>query len=315
MTTDPLDPLSPEILQTIWNAHGLGKIEHLVQPSQGNINRCWIVNDTHVIRFDVLDWGGINRYLGEQRAYELLRGSDVPVPQVLVLDASKKLAPYDYLILTKMPGKTVDDSLADLTTEAQHRIAYSAGEYLATLHNHTLDSFGLLYEIAAGIPKLDWAGYVADFYHDYARQVREIGVMPEEALARVEAVMEKMQPLFAAVQQGHFIHGDYHFSNLLQQDGAISAVIDFDWAMSGDPSWDFRIDDQIEADSPGSRAAFYAGYTSRRALPDRHEARVSFYRVGLYMDYLATYSPQDENEPRITLPLLLHELDWLEAHL
>ena len=70
------DPLSPEVLQAIWKAHGLGKIEHLVQPSQGNINRCWIANDAQVIRFDVLDWGGINRYAGEKWAYETLRGSE-----------------------------------------------------------------------------------------------------------------------------------------------------------------------------------------------------------------------------------------------
>src|SRR5215212_8825205 len=154
MTTDKL---SPEILQAIWNTHELGKIEHLVQPSRGMVNRCWIVNNAYVIRFDVLDWGGINRYTGEKWAYEMLHGSEVPVPQVLVLDASKRLAPYDYLILTKIPGKTVTESIADLTVEAQHKIAYTAGEYLATLHSHTTDRFGLLFEIAAGINKPDWA--------------------------------------------------------------------------------------------------------------------------------------------------------------
>lgn len=309
------DNVSPEILQMIWNAHGLGKIDQSFKPPQGNINQCWIVNDTHVIRFDVLDWGGINRYAGEKQACELLRGSDVPVPDVLALDVSKQFVPYDYLILTKMPGKTVDDSVADLTVAARKQIAYTAGEYLATLHGFALDSFGLLYEIAAGVNKPDWAGYVADFYADYGRQARQMGVLSAETLARVQRAEAKMQPLFAAVRQGHFVHGDYHFSNLLQQDGRISGVIDFDWAMSGDPSWDFRIDDHLDSEVPGTRAFFYAGYTSRRPLPDHHWERVSFYRVGLYMDYLVTYSPQDETEVDQTLPLILRELEWLETHL
>ena len=60
-----------------------------MQPKQGNINRCLIVNDAYVLRFDVLDWGGANRYAGEKWAYEILRGSDVPVSQVLALDTSK----------------------------------------------------------------------------------------------------------------------------------------------------------------------------------------------------------------------------------
>ena len=58
--------LSPETLQAICTAHGLGKIESLVQPVQGNINRCLLVNDAYVLRFDVLDWGGANRYIGEK---------------------------------------------------------------------------------------------------------------------------------------------------------------------------------------------------------------------------------------------------------
>ena len=109
------------------------------------------------------------------------------------------------------------------------------------------------------------------------------------------------------------IHGDYHFLNLLQQDGRLSAVLDFDFASSGDPSWDFRIDWQIESEVPGSRAAFYAGYTSRRPLPDRHWERVAFYRIGLYLDFLEGRAGR--NEIARIMPLLLHEMDWLEARL
>ncbi|MEP7288069.1 MAG: phosphotransferase [Chloroflexota bacterium] len=310
-----IETLSPEILQAIWNVYGLGKIKQLIQPSRGMVNRCWIINDTHVIRFDVLEWGGINRYTGEKWAYDTLYGSTVPVPQAVALDASKALAPYDYLILTKLPGKTVIESIAELTAEAQHKIAYTAGEYLAILHSHACDSFGLLFEIAAGIHKPNWAAYVVDFYADYGRQAQDMGVLPDGVLAQIQVLMEKMQPLFATVQQGYFVHGDYHFSNLLQQDGQITGVIDFEWALSGDLAWDFRIDDQLEAASLGSKKAFYDGYTNRRMLPDHHWERVAFYRIGLYLDYLATFSPQDDGEIDRTLPLLLNELKWLEAHL
>ena len=116
------------------------------------------------------------------------------------------------------------------------------------------------------------------------------------------------------MKQGVFIHGDYHFVNLLQQVGKLSAVLDFDWASSGDPSWDFRIDDSIESEVPGSREAFYAGYTSRRALPDGHWERVCLYRIGLYLDFLEG-AAHDEKEIALLIPLLLHEIDWLEAHL
>jgi Ser/Thr protein kinase RdoA (MazF antagonist) len=236
------------------------------------------------------------------------------VPQVLALDTSKSLAPYDYVILTKMPGQPISTSNAELTPESRYAIGYAAGQYLATMHSHTFDQFGLLYHLAAGAPSPDWAAYVDDHYRYYRGQVQALGILPDDVLGRIDALMLRMQPLFAAVRQGVLIHGDYHFLNLLQQSGKLSAVLDFDWASSGDPSWDFRIDGQIEAEVPGSRAAFYAGYTSRRPLPNQHWERVSIYRVGLYLDFLEM-AAQDENEITQIMPQLLHELDWLEAHL
>jgi aminoglycoside phosphotransferase (APT) family kinase protein len=124
--------------------------------------------------------------------------------------------------------------------------------------------------------------------------------------------MAKMQPLFLFDQPGRLVHGDYHFSNLLQQDGHLSGVLDFEWVMSGDVAWDFRIDDQLEIVCPGSRSAFYAGYTSRRPLTDHHAERVAFYKLGLYLDYL-TFEDEAENDQ--TRALLLKELSWLEDHL
>lgn len=306
--------LSLETLQAICTAHGLGKIESLVQPAQGNINRCLMVNDAYVLRFDILDWGGANRYRGEKWAYEILSQSDVPVSKVLALDTSKRLVPYDYLILTKMPGQTISTSAADLPLATRYAIGYSAGQHLATIHSHIFDQFGLLYNILAGKPQPDWPAYVRDFFRYYMGQVQALSILSADVLARIDDLLIRMHPLLAAVQQGVFIHGDYHFHNLLHQDGKLSAVLDFDWASSGDSSWDFRIDDSIESEVPGSREAFYAGYTSRRALPDGHWERVSLYRIGLYLDFLEG-AAQDENELALLMPLLMHEIDWLEDRL
>ena len=304
-------PLSPDVVQAICTAHGLGEIDRVVQPVQGNINLCLLINDAYVLRFDVLDWGGANRYAGEKWAYDILNGSDVPVSRVLALDTSKRLAPYDYLILTKMPGETVTTSAAALPPAARYAIGYSAGQHLATLHEFQINQFGLLYEIIAGTSRPDWAAYVAGHFRYYLGQVRALDILSAETLGRIDALMARMQPLLVAVQQGVLIHGDYHFNNMLQQDGKLSALLDFDWAASGDPSWDFRIDDSIETGVPGSREALYVGYTSRRPLPDGHWERVSFYRIGLYLDYLEA-AAQDKNEVARITALVLHEMDWLE---
>src|SRR6185503_9938242 len=113
------------------------------------------------------DWGGANRYIGEKWAYEMLGQTDVPVSRVLALDTSKYLVPYDYLILTKMPGQTISTTAADLPLESRYAIGYSAGQHLATIHSHTFAQFGLLYNILAGTPQPDLPAYVADHFRYY----------------------------------------------------------------------------------------------------------------------------------------------------
>src|SRR5687768_4390542 len=196
-----MSDLSPEMLQAICTAHGLGKIESLVQPSQGNINRCFVVNDAYVLRFDVLDWGGANRYIGEKWAYELLGATDVPVSRVVALDTSKSLAPYDVIILTKMPGQSISPSAADLPHASRYAIGYSAGQHLATIHSNVFDQFGLLYNIIAGTPQPDWPAYVADFFRYYQGQVKALGVVSDDILSRIDTLLIRMQPLLAEVQQ------------------------------------------------------------------------------------------------------------------
>lgn len=306
--------INASTLQAIWNAHGLGQIHTITQPARGMVNRCFLVDDAYVIRFDVLDdddWPGMVRYAGEKWAYDTLRGSDLPVPQVVALDSSKSLAPNDYLIITRLPGQTVSETRRDLTPQTLDHIGYVAGQHLATIHNHQFDGFGYLFKLAGGAGNPDWAAFVGDFYADYGGQVRRGGWLPEAVLDRIDAVRLKMQPLFALVRQGHFVHGDYHFANMLGQDGNLTGLLDFEWAISGDPAWDFRIDDQLAEYAPGVRAAFYAGYTSLRPLTDHHAERVAFYKLGLYLDYL-TFLP-DERED--TVRELMTELEWLEANL
>jgi aminoglycoside phosphotransferase (APT) family kinase protein len=309
--------ITPATLQALWNAHGLGQIQTISQPSRGVVNRCFIINESHVIRFDVLDdWGGINRYAGEKWAYATLRDSPIPVPEVVALDSSKSLAPYDYLILTKVPGRAVIDSWPDLSPEERSHIAYTAGVYLATIHGYQFDGFNLLFELAAGKSEANWAGYIADFYDTYGGNARDNGALPAETLERMERVIHRMQPLLATVARGTFVHGDYHFENVLQADGVITGVIDFEWALCGDPAWDFRIDEQLEETCPGSRDAFYAGYTSRHPLTDHHAERVAFYKLLMYLDYLVNCQYEgNQSEYDITLHRLMKQLDWLENHL
>ncbi|NOG65924.1 MAG: hypothetical protein HND46_21130 [Chloroflexi bacterium] len=56
------DFLTIPAIQRIWHAHHLGPVESIAKPKRGWANKVLLVNDSHVIRFDVVDSEGISRW-------------------------------------------------------------------------------------------------------------------------------------------------------------------------------------------------------------------------------------------------------------
>ena len=44
--------------------------------------------------------------------------------------------------------------------------------------------------------------------------------------------------LLAQVRSGALAHCDFHYENILQDGGRLSGLLDFEWAISGDPAYD-----------------------------------------------------------------------------
>lgn len=267
-------------LQRIWDAHGLGAVRHIARPARGSINQAMIVNDALVIRFDVL--GKVaGRFASEAAAYTTLRASPVPVPEVVVLDLTRTLSPHDFLIATKLPGTPVIDSWPDLSPAQRERVATQAGEYLALIHDHAAyDRFGHLRDLPGG-GFASWHDFLSDYFMRYAAQALGTGALDEVTLQAVAAVLRAHQSLTNRVRHGALLHSDYHWENLLQQNGTITGIIDFEWAYSGDPTADFIVDDKWETMCPGSAACVLAGYTSVRALDPDHARKSMLYKLVL----------------------------------
>ena len=284
-----------ERLPRIWEAHGLGSIPTSTRPARGRINDCLVVNNAYVIRFDITG-KTVSRFQSEALAYQYLHDSGVPVPEVVAFDRSKELLPYEYLITTRLQGTPVIDSWSDLSVQERERIAYEAGSYLALIHSHTFDRFGKLRDLASG-GFAYWYDYSADYFHRYVRQALDLGIIDTSLRDRMQAVLDKYRPLWDAVTKGSLVHSDYHFENILQHNGAVSGVIDFEWAYSGDPTGDLVAEDLWEQMCPGSKLFVYAGYTSLRQLDPNHDLKMALYKLYTYLEFLVDSKRRaDEDE-------------------
>lgn len=306
-------PIDQDEVARIWRAQGLGEIHSIQRFKRGIVNQSVIVNEVYVLRLDTLNHhGGVSRYVGEKLAYDTLRSAGVPVPQVIALDTTRTISPRDYLIVTRLPGEAVIDGWKSLSAVQQRGIAAQTGECLAAMHQCALSGFGDL----GDAPYSAWYQEVEYFFTGYAEDALRNGALTPEVVARMAAVMRRLRPALDSVMQPALVHADCHFENILQEDGMVTGVIDFEWGKRGDPLWDFRVEDKWEEMCPGSREPLLAAYALRRPLPPDYEERVRFYKMLMHLDDVAMGKQYDR--PLVyhrALKVLLSDLRWLESHL
>lgn len=284
-------PISREQIASIWQSWGLGVVETITVPRRGCSNACFIVNEDRVLRSQVTELP-LHKFRTEKSTYDHLRTSEIPVPEVVVLDESKTLLPYAFLITTRLPGETVYDSWNGLDGRAREQLASEAGRYQALLHQHTLPAFGGLSQLAqGGFPF--WTAYLEDYVARHVRRARQEGLLDTATTARIEQLFVRLQPLMSAVTTGCLLHRDYHFENILQKEGKVTGIIDFEWAMSGDPAFDCRIDETL-AECSGSIEPFYEGYASISPLSEHRRLKIDFYRLLLCLECVACWGRDPE---------------------
>jgi aminoglycoside phosphotransferase (APT) family kinase protein len=252
------------------------------------------------------------RFAGEKFVYDRLAGEPLPLPKAVIFDSSLQHAPYPYLITTRLAGEPLIDLWPDLSPDEQYRAAYRAGELLAQLHGYTLEAFCRVGEREQAFPT--WRAFVEEFYYKYAGQAEEQALLTRAELSRHERLLERFRPYLEEITTPQLLHSDYHFENILQENGEITGIIDFEHARSGDPAYEFRLYEQWEEDCPGSRAPLYAGYLSRRAFDPTFEMRASFYKSLWLLDDVVWRMEENDPEGSARSRRRLGEkLDELEA--
>lgn len=302
-------------LARIWRRHGLGEVRHVSRIERGIVNATFVINDSHVVRFDGLPppAEGRHRYFAEQTAYALLRERGLPVPEVLALEPASQGETPAYIVMTRLSGGAVIDGWATLDAAQRRQVARQAGEALAAMHGITLPRFGKLRDLdRLGFD--GWFDYVADFLNRYTERGLAVQALDMALTARLWDALEALRPGLESVRQGVLVHGDYHWENLLQHEGALSGMIDFELSISGDPAMDFAVAEQWEDECPGSREHIYATYTAQRALEADHAPRSHFYWLLRVLDYtVESLEEGDVAGQRVGQTTLLDGLARLDA--
>jgi Ser/Thr protein kinase RdoA (MazF antagonist) len=217
-----------------------------------------------------------------------LRTAGLPGLVVDHVDLSRRWCPWDYEILEEAPGTSLkafdhDDALIV-------PLLGVLGGVVARLHAIRTEGFGLLdvRPLAQGRPATDrlrgtwasWSDYLMVCLPEHVSCCVDLGAITtretDTILKRFDTFQEACTPIAPCL-----LHGDLGNHNLFTDGTAITALIDWEDSLSGDPVFDIAFWATFHPER--RHRAFLDGYRAVRPLPEDFEVRfwLYFLRVAL----------------------------------
>jgi aminoglycoside phosphotransferase (APT) family kinase protein len=198
-----------------------------------------------------------------------VRALGVPVPRVLVVDATRCEVPFAWQILEYVPEPDLNRHFK-AGTLALEAIAEQLGRMIATWQGVSVAGFGPF-----GVETLQtcrvlqglhdtYAGYYFTRLDAHLAFLVEHAFLSREQAGGIRAEIEQHRGLLD-LPQGCLVHKDTALWNLLGTERDITAVIDWDDCIAGDPMDDLSLLGCFHGGEVVRRA--FAGYAAVRALP------------------------------------------------
>lgn len=269
-----------ENIQEIFNKYGLGKIKKITYAKSGVVNPCLFINDDFVLRVNVRD-SNIPKFRREKIAFQKLKGK-VPVPKIVILDKTRKILPYDYLITEKISGKEAKNLIGELKGDEKKKIAIQAGINLAKIHKIKFKKFGDVQTHTFGEYR-DWGDYILNKTKKHLEEIKQLKILDKVERKQIMNIFVKNKDLFSNVKTPRLNHGDFSFENIVCKNGKITGIFDFEWALSGDPEFDFRYLDEFK----DLQKYVLEGYKKIRKLSPSFNRKILFYKLLLNLELVS----------------------------
>ncbi|MEM7030367.1 MAG: aminoglycoside phosphotransferase family protein [Chloroflexota bacterium] len=214
--------------------------------------------------------------------------TDLPVAEIVGYDFTRTIIDRDFIIMVALPGQPIS-AVQHLTQSQFNRAMSQVGEHLQ--HLHALTSTGCLGQTEYGYigehqpmePQKDWAKAFYIMWHKLLDDVVACeAYTPDEAQAMRNLLDIHAEQLDRAVSPA-LLHMDVWSQNILiDDDGNVTGLVDFDRALWGDVEIEFAVLDYCGISVP----AFWEGYgTSRDETPSALIRRQFYllYEIQKYM--------------------------------
>jgi aminoglycoside phosphotransferase (APT) family kinase protein len=261
-------------VRSVLKTLGWPKPRQLKRLRGGVVNPAYLINDEAIIRFNSRDLEQ-RKFLREKLCYDRAP-LGILTPKVLHYLENHPDFESEILVTEKLPGRRISDDWPRMETDLKKTLAREAAAALAQLHATTFEKFGSIENPSDQFTT--WTDAVKYELEKALRLSFETKMISKDLEGEVRTAFENVKPLLNEVTVPHLVHGDFHFGNLLWHEGHLAAVIDFEWALAGDPLMDFRNRTNLYDSAHGSEELVEAEYT-RITGEHRSSPRVTLYKL------------------------------------
>ncbi|MCB8945434.1 MAG: aminoglycoside phosphotransferase family protein [Ardenticatenaceae bacterium] len=216
----------------------------------------------------------------EPQLHQILREqTTVPVAEILVFDESQTLIDRDYMLMERLAGRPL--------TEAPHvnfdNVLGQIGTYLAQVHGLTADQHGYLGAHKPMEPQDSWAAAFIIMWHKMIDDIVSLGYYDQAESSHLRHLLDRHLPLFDRPLTARLLHMDIWHQNILVDDqGTVTGLVDWDRALWGDPEIEFAVLDYCGISNP----AFWQGYGQPRDWSPEAQVRQVFYLLYELQKYI-----------------------------
>jgi aminoglycoside phosphotransferase (APT) family kinase protein len=231
----------------------------------------------------------------EPEVHQLVREeTSVPVAEVLAYDTSRKVLPRDFILMRRLPGEALSE--APLPSGSVGEVYRQVGRSLAQVHNISRTGrYGYLGAHKPMEPQSSWRAAFEVMWNQLVDDIVGCGGYSREEGKLVRLSLFNNLDAFDYSGPARLLHMDIWAQNILVDgDGRLTGLVDFDRAVWGDPEIEFAVLDYCGVSVP----EFWEGYGRRRPDDPRAALRQLFYYLYEVQKYIVIERLRRNNPAR-----------------
>ncbi len=217
--------------------------------------------------------------------------TDIPVPEIIFYDFTRKRLDRDYLLMRALPGKPLSQERALPGPQLDHAMRQT-GAFLRQLHSLTAltclgtHAYGYLGNHRPMEPQPTWPQAFRVMWNKLVDDVESCGCYSKDEAGAVRGLLDRFLRMFDHSVESCLLHMDVWSENILVDSrGKVTGLVDFDRALWGDVEIEFAVLDYCGITTP----AFWKGYGAARETSPAARIRRMFYLLYELQKYMPIY--------------------------